>query len=153
MSPAGHAPLVLLISGPNLGLLGSRQPEIYGTSTLDDHVEVARAAGSASGMAIEHIHSDHEGTIVEAVHAARGRAAAIVVNAGALTHYSWALHDALAAFDGPVVELHLSNPGAREGWRHRSVVTPVATAVIAGVGGAGYRLAVDAVAALLSGRD
>ncbi|MCU4184816.1 3-dehydroquinate dehydratase [Acidiferrimicrobium sp. IK] len=146
MSP----PLVLLLSGPNLGLLGARQPEIYGTATLADHVETAVAAGAAAGLAVEHLQSDHEGTIVEAVHAARGRAAAIVVNAGALTHYSWALHDALAAFDGPVVELHLSNPGGRDAWRHTSVVTPVATAVIAGLGGAGYRLALDAVASLLA---
>ena len=145
MSP----PVVLLVSGPNLGLLGTRQPEIYGTATLADHVQAAKEAGAAAGVAVEHVQSDHEGGVVEAVHAARGRAAAIVINAGALTHYSWALHDALAAFSGPVVELHLSNPGRREGWRRTSVVTPVATAVIAGVGGTGYRLAIDAVVALL----
>ena len=142
-------PVVLLVSGPNLGLLGTRQPEIYGTATLADHVQAAKEAGVAAGLEVEHVQSDHEGGVVEAVHAARERAAAIVINAGALTHYSWALHDALAAFSGPVVELHLSNPGRREGWRHTSVVTPVATAVIAGVGGAGYRLAIDAVVALL----
>jgi 3-dehydroquinate dehydratase-2 len=146
---ASVRPLVVLLSGPNLGLLGSRQPEVYGTATLDDHVAAAAHAGAELGLTVEHTQSDHEGTVVQAVHAARGRAAAIVINPGALTHYSWALHDALAAFDGPVIELHLSNPGGREAWRHTSVVTPVATAVIAGLGGVGYRLAMEAVAALL----
>jgi len=141
--------LVLLLSGPNLSLLGQRQPEIYGRDTLADHVAMATATAGEHGLALEHVQSDYEGSLVEAVHAARGRAAAIVVNPGALTHYSWALHDALAAFDGPVVELHLSQPGAREAWRHVSVVTPVATGVIAGFGGDGYRLAVEAVATVL----
>lgn len=145
-------PAVLLLSGPNLGLLGTRQPDIYGTATLADHVATARRAAAAAGLRLEHEATDHEGALVEAVHRARGRVAAIVVNAGALTHYSWALADALAAFDGPVVELHLSNPGRREGWRHTSVVTPVADAVIAGVGGVGYRLAVEAVVELLGSR-
>ena len=143
------ATCVLLLSGPNLGLLGGRQPEIYGTTTLDDHVETARAEAARYGLTVEHVQSNHEGDLVEAAHRARGRAAAIVVNAGALTHYGWSLHDALAAFDGPVVELHLSNPGGREPWRSTSVVTPVATGVIAGFGGAGYRLAIQAVAGLL----
>lgn len=142
-------PLVLLLSGPNLDLLGERQPEIYGRDTLADHVARARLAASQYGLAIEHVQSDYEGGLVEAVHGARGRAAAIVVNPGALTHYSWSLHDALAAFDGPVVELHLTNPARREAWRQRSVVSPVATGVLAGFGPDGYRLAVDAVAALL----
>lgn len=141
---------VLLLSGPNLGLLGTRQPDVYGTATLADHVAVAVAAAEAAGLEVDHFQSDHEGSVVEAVHAARGRASAIVINPGALTHYSWSLHDALAAFDGPVVELHLSNPGGRDAWRHTSVVTPVATAVIAGVGGDGYRLAIEAVVALLA---
>ncbi len=87
---------------------------------------------------------------MEAVHGARGRAAAIVVNAAALTHYGWSLHDALAAFEGPVVELHLSNPNAREPWRHTSVVAPVADGCISGFGGLGYELAVQAVARLLA---
>lgn len=140
---------VLLLSGPNLALLGQRQPEVYGRQTLEEHVATATMAAAAHGLSLEHFESEYEGALVEAVHGARRRAAAIVVNAGALTHYSWALHDALAAFDGPVVELHLSNPGRRETWRHQSVVTPVATGVIAGFGGEGYRLAVEAVAALL----
>jgi 3-dehydroquinate dehydratase-2 len=142
-------PVIVLLSGPNLDLLGEREPSVYGTATLDDHVASAAAAAEKAGFALEHVQSNHEGVLVEAIHEARHRAAALVVNAGALTHYSWAIHDALAAFDAPVVELHLSNPGAREGFRHVSVVTPVATAVIAGLGGAGYPLAIEAVAALL----
>ncbi len=140
---------VLLLSGPNLNLLGSREPEIYGAATLADHVAGAMAAAAELGMELEHLQSNHEGDLVEAVHGARGRVAAIIVNAAALTHYSWSLGDALAAFDGPVVELHLSNTAAREPWRHTSVVTPVATGVISGFGGHGYRLAVEAVGLLL----
>lgn len=143
------APIVLLLSGPNLNLLGDRQPELYGTDTLDDHVARAGAAAEAAGLVLEHLRSNHEGDLVEAVHRARGRCAAIVVNPGALTHYGWSLHDALAAFDGPVVELHLSNPAAREPWRHTSVVAPVSAGTIAGFGALGYRLAVEAVAHLL----
>ncbi|HMJ76610.1 MAG TPA: type II 3-dehydroquinate dehydratase [Iamia sp.] len=142
-------PIVLLISGPNLNLLGERQPEIYGTATLADHVATATAEAERHGLTVEHLQSNHEGELVEAIHGARGRVAAIVINAGALTHYGWSLHDALAAFDGPVVELHLSNPGGREPWRHTSVIAPVAQGTIAGFGGDGYRLALDATAALL----
>jgi 3-dehydroquinate dehydratase II len=143
-------PVVLLLSGPNLQLLGDREPAIYGRSTLDDHVATASVAAARLGIDLEHFQSDYEGRLVEQVHQVRGRAAAIVVNPGALTHYGWSLHDALAAFDGPVIELHLSNPEAREAWRRTSAIAPVATGTIAGFGGAGYRLAIDAVAALLS---
>jgi 3-dehydroquinate dehydratase-2 len=146
------AAVVLLLSGPNLNLLGQRQPDVYGTATLADHVATATAAAQAHGLTLEHVASNHEGELVDAVHAARGRAAAIVVNAGAFTHYGWALHDALAAFDGVVVELHLSNPDRREPWRHTSVVSAVADGCIAGFGGHGYRLALEAVAALLVDR-
>lgn len=148
-APEVMHPVVLLLSGPNLGLLGERQPEIYGSETLAHHVEAAAAEARTLGMAIEHVQHDHEGDLVEEVHRARGRAAAIVVNPGALTHYSWALHDALKVFDGVVVELHISNPAAREPFRHTSVVSAVADGTIAGFGGLGYRLAVRAVAELL----
>ncbi len=144
-------PTLLLLSGPNLNLLGERQPDVYGTESLDDHVESARVAAGARGLTLEHVQSNHEGELVDAIHAARGRCAGIVVNPGAFTHYAWAIHDALAAFEGPVVELHLSNPAAREPWRHTSVVAPVASGTIAGFGGAGYRMAVEAVADLLAG--
>lgn len=152
MTPAG-APgaRVLLLSGPNLDLLGERQPEIYGTATLADHAAAAAAAAAAHGLELEHHQSNHEGALVDLVHGARGRCAAVVVNAAALTHYSWALADALAAYDGVVVELHLSNPGAREPWRHTSVVAPLARGTIAGFGGLGYVLAVEAVARILEG--
>ncbi len=143
------APIVLLLSGPNLTLLGERQPLIYGTSTLADLVALAEAEAASHGLALEHVQSDAEVDLVRAVHGARGRAAAIVVNAAALTHYGWSLSDALRTFEGPVVELHISNPEAREPWRRTSVVAPVATGTIAGFGPHGYRLAVVAVAALL----
>jgi 3-dehydroquinate dehydratase-2 len=146
------APIVVLVSGPNLDLLGEREPEVYGSSTLADHVAAATDEAGALGLSLEHHQSNHEGELVEVVHDARGRAAALIVNAGALTHYSWSLHDALAAFDGVVVELHLSNPAAREPWRHTSVVAPVADGSIAGFGGLGYRLAVRAVAQLVADR-
>lgn len=139
-------PVVLLLSGPNLNLLGERDPDVYGTATLADHVATATAAADAAGLDLEHLQTNHEGVLVDAIHDARGRCAAIVINPGALTHYAWSLHDALEAFEGPVVELHLSDPKAREPWRHLSVVEPVADATIAGLGGDGYRLAVEAAA-------
>ena len=142
---------LLLLSGPNLNLLGERQPDVYGSDTLNDYVEAARVAAATRGLVLEHLQSNHEGEMVDAIHGARGRCAGIVVNPGAFTHYAWAIHDALAAFEGPVVELHLSNPAAREPWRHTSVVAPVAAGTIAGFGGAGYRMAVEAVADLLDG--
>jgi 3-dehydroquinate dehydratase-2 len=141
--------LVLLVNGPNLNLLGEREPEVYGHATLDDHVEIVRHAAAEFGLEIEHVQSNHEGDLVDAIQGARGRAAAIVINPGAFTHYAWALHDALASFAGPVIEVHLSNPSARESWRHTSVVSPVATGTITGLGGLGYVLAVKACARLL----
>ena len=141
---------VLLLSGPNLNLLGEREPDVYGTATLADHVAAAQAVAEAHDLTLEHLQSNHEGVLVDAVRDARGRCAAIVINAGALTHYAWSLHDALAAFDGPIVELHLTNPSGREAWRSTSVVAPVATAVIAGLGGHGYPMALAAVARLLA---
>jgi 3-dehydroquinate dehydratase-2 len=144
--------LIVLLSGPNLNLLGDREPSIYGTAALEDHVAMSSAAAAEAGFELEHLQTNHEGDLVEAVHAARGRAAAIIVNAGALSHTSWSLHDALAAFDGVVVELHLSNPAAREPFRHTSVIAPVADGCIAGFGGLGYRLAVQAVDQLLASR-
>jgi 3-dehydroquinate dehydratase-2 len=142
-------PSVLLLHGPNLNLLGTREPAVYGTATLADHVATATAAAARYGIEVEAVQPNHEGEPVAAVQAARGRHDAVIVNPGAFTHYSWALHDALAAFEGPVVEVHLSNPNAREPWRHTSVVSPVAKGTIAGFGGQGYELAVQAVARLL----
>jgi 3-dehydroquinate dehydratase-2 len=143
--------LVLLLSGPNLNLLGEREPAVYGTDTLAMHVARAEATAARHGIELEHLQTNHEGDLVEAVHAARSRADALVINAGALSHTSWSLHDAVAAFEGPVVELHLSNPAAREPFRHTSVLAPVASGLIAGFGGLGYELAVSAAATLLKG--
>ncbi len=140
---------VLLLSGPNLNLLGTREPHIYGTATLADHVATLSAVLAEADFTLRHVQSNAEAEVVQAVHTARGRCRAIIVNAGAFTHYSWALHDALSAFEGPIVELHLSNPQRREPWRHTSVVAPVATAMLCGLGGAGYRLAGLAVRDLL----
>jgi 3-dehydroquinate dehydratase-2 len=137
--------LILLLHGPNLNLLGQREPEVYGTATLDDYVEAVTKAAAELGHEVEAFQSNHEGDLVDAIHGARGRAAAIVINPGAFTHYAWSIHDALAAFDGPIVEVHISNPDAREPWRHTSVVAPVATGTIAGLGIHGYELAVAAV--------
>jgi 3-dehydroquinate dehydratase-2 len=140
---------ILLVSGPNLNLLGEREPEIYGRDTLDDLVHDARAVAEANGHDLEHVQSNQEGEIVDAIQDARGRCAAVVINPGALTHYSYAIADALAAFGGVKVELHLSNPSAREAWRRTSVVAPVVTGTVAGFGRHGYRLAVEAAAAVL----
>ena len=141
---------IMLLSGSNLNLLGTREPEIYGTATLDDHVNTATASAEPHGFTVAHLQSNHEGVLVAAVHAARESSVGIIINPGAFTHYAWSIHDALAAFEGPIVELHLSNPNARQPWRHTSVVAPVATGSIVGFGGYGYHLAVEALAAALS---
>ncbi len=140
---------ILLLSGPNLNLLGSREPEIYGNADLDALVDIARSAASEHGHDVEHVQSNHEGALVDAVQSARGRCSALVINPGALTHYSYALADALAAYDGVAVEIHLSNPSSREEWRRRSVVAPYVTGTVAGFGATGYRLALEAACAML----
>jgi 3-dehydroquinate dehydratase-2 len=140
---------ILLLSGPNLNLLGAREPEIYGTTTLDDLVTMATKRAADLGHEVEHVQSNADGELIDAIHAARGRCAAIVINPGALTHYARSIADALAAFEGPVVELHLSNTHRREAWRHTSVVSPVATGVIAGFGADGYDLAIRAASRLI----
>ncbi len=141
--------VILLINGPNLNLLGTREPEIYGTDTLADCVADARAAASAAGHELEDVQSNHEGELIEAIQGARGRTVAVVVNPGAFTHTSYAIADALAAYDGVKVELHLSNTAAREEWRRTSVIGPVVTGTVAGFGRTGYRLAVEAAIASL----
>lgn len=139
-------PILLVLHGPNLNLLGQREPHIYGTATLDDYVAAVTAAAEPFGLAVESVQSNHEGDLIDAIHAARGRCAAILINPGAFTHYAWGIHDALTAFAGPIVEVHISNPNAREAWRHTSVVAPVATGSIMGLGMHGYELAVAAIA-------
>ena len=145
--------LVMLLSGPNLRLLGEREPDVYGTERLEDHVRRAKETARALGWSLEHVQSDHEGQLIEAVHAARGRADALVVNAGALSHTSWSLHDALAAFDGVVIELHLSNPAARAPFRHTSVLASASDGLVAGMGGFGYEVAVRAAIGLSTATD
>jgi 3-dehydroquinate dehydratase-2 len=141
---------MLLLSGPNLNLLGTREPAIYGSATLDDHVARARGTAEGFGAVLEHLQSNHEGDLIEAIHGARGTCDAIIINAGAFTHTSWAIHDALSAFDGVIIEVHLSNPAAREPFRHTSVIAPVAHGSIAGFGGMSYELAVHAAAKLVN---
>ncbi len=143
---------ILLLSGPNLDLLGTRSPEIYGTATLDEHVAAVSERALAAGLDVRHLQSNFEGDLIEAVHGARATSVAIIINAGALTHSSWALADALATFDGPKIEVHLSNPAAREHFRHVSTLAAVVDGTLAGLGALGYLLAVDAVAALLGER-
>ncbi|MGH9119417.1 MAG: type II 3-dehydroquinate dehydratase [Acidimicrobiales bacterium] len=143
-------PSVLVLHGPNLNLLGTREPEVYGLGPLDELIATVSTAATERGLDVEHVQSNHEGDLVEAIQAARDRFAAIIINPGALTHYAWSLHDALRTFDGPVIEVHLSNPNAREPWRHTSVVSPVAVGTISGLGPLGYVLAIDAIKELLA---
>ena len=124
---------ILLLSGPNLNLLGEREPEHYGTTTLDELVAIASETAAKRGHDVEHLQSNHEGVLVDAIHGARGRCAAIVFNPGAFSHYAYALTDALAMFDGVKIEVHLSNPHAREAWRHHSVISPVVDGTITGL--------------------
>ena len=144
---------ILLLSGPNLNLLGQREPTVYGTTTLDDLVAIATEAAAKRGHDVEHVQSNHEGVLVDTVHAARGRCAAIVFNPGAFSHYAYSLTDALAMFDGVKIEVHLSNPYAREEWRRHSVISPVVDGTITGLKAAGYRLAIEAAAGLLEERS
>lgn len=144
---------ILLLSGPNLDLLGTRSPEIYGSTTLAEHVIATAERASRAGFELRHLQSNFEGDLIEAVHGARDTSVAIVINAGALTHSSWALADALAIFAGPKIEVHVSNPAAREPFRHVSTLAAVVDGSLAGLGGLGYLLAVDAVVALLATRS
>lgn len=140
---------VHILNGPNLNLLGQREPEIYGSETLEDVARSCQALGQKLGLAVSLFQSNHEGVLVEAVHAARGVAAGIVINPAAYTHTSVAILDALNAFDGPVIEVHLSNIHKREAFRHHSYVSGRADAVIAGCGVQGYELALLRLARLL----
>jgi 3-dehydroquinate dehydratase II len=142
-------PLVYVLNGPNLNLLGTREPEIYGSDTLDDIAAALEDQAQALGLEVDVRQSNHEGHLIDWMHEARARGAkAVILNAGGFTHTSVALHDAIKAIILPVIEVHLSNPHAREGFRHRSYVGHAAKASIAGFGAMGYRLALDAAAKL-----
>ena len=136
---------ILVLNGPNLNLLGTRQPEIYGHTTLADVEAMCAAHGEARGVDVTCRQSNHEGALVDAIHASKGTFDGIVLNAGAYTHTSIALHDAIAGTQMPVIELHLSNIHAREPFRHKSFIAPVAVGMICGFGAAGYTLALDAL--------
>ncbi|MEB8386139.1 type II 3-dehydroquinate dehydratase [Rhodobacteraceae bacterium KMM 6894] len=138
-------PSILILNGPNLNLLGTRQPEVYGSTTLADIEATCHAHAKARGAVLEFIQSNHEGALVDAIHGARGKHAGIIMNAGAYTHTSIALMDAISSVELPAIELHLSNIHAREEFRHRSYIARVAIGVICGFGAAGYPLAIDAL--------
>ena len=141
--------LVLVLNGPNLNLLGSREPEIYGHDTLDTIAAALDDQAQALGLEIDLRQSNHEGHLVDWLHEAGSRQVlAVILNAGALTHTSIALHDAIKAIPVPVIEVHLSNPHAREAFRHHSFVSSVARGTICGFGAGSYRLALDAAAGL-----
>lgn len=136
---------VLLLQGPNLNLTGSREPDFYGRETFDEINRKIKAKAQDLGMEVKILQSNHEGDLVDAIQEARGTADGIVINAGALTHYSYAVRDALTSVRLPTVEVHLSNVYAREEFRHHSVIAPVVMGQIVGLGSLGYLLALEAI--------
>lgn len=138
-------PTILILNGPNLNLLGTREPEVYGADTLDDIIDELRTLASERGYEIEAVQSNVEGELVDALHVARSSAVGVVFNPGAYTHTSIALRDAISAVELPVVETHLSNVHAREEFRHTSMLTAVCLGVVGGFGRTSYRLALDAL--------
>ena len=140
---------VFVLNGPNLNLLGLREPEIYGTKTLEDIGSRCRDIGDELGLSVDFRQSNHEGQLVEWLHEARDAAQAVVINAAAYTHTSVAIHDALRAYNGHKTELHISNPHTRESFRHVSFVAPAVDAIVAGLGVNGYFYALETLAQLL----
>jgi 3-dehydroquinate dehydratase-2 len=137
---------VLVLNGPNLSRLGTREPDVYGATTYADLVEICTSEGAALGLEVEVRQTDDEAELVHWLHEAADSSTPVVLNPAAFTHYSYALRDAIAQRTAPLVEVHLSNPAAREEFRHTSVVAAVATGTIAGFGVDSYRLALRAVA-------
>jgi 3-dehydroquinate dehydratase II len=145
-------PIILVLNGPNLNLLGMREPNVYGHETLSDIEQACRRHGRVHGLAIEFRQSNHEGELVDWIQEARLRAAGIVINAGGYSHTSVAIHDALKGVALPVIEVHVSNIFAREPFRHHSYISAVAKGVICGLGGQGYILALDAMRQIVTGQ-
>ncbi|NYE95598.1 3-dehydroquinate dehydratase-2 [Psychromicrobium silvestre] len=141
--------VILVLNGPNLNLLGSREPAVYGTSTLTDIEALCAETATANGFTVRCVQSNHEGVLLDEIHAARESASGIVINAGAYSHTSVALRDALASVGLPTVEVHISNVHAREDFRHFSYLSAVSDAVIVGAGINGYRLAVEQLATIV----
>jgi 3-dehydroquinate dehydratase-2 len=141
---------VLVLNGPNLGRLGIREPEIYGTTTFEDLVSLCEAAGRPLGLDVEVRQTNSEAELIGWVHEAADARLPIVLNPGAFTHYSYGLHDALAMRTAPLIEVHISNPAARDSFRHTSVVASVANGTIAGFGMMSYQLALQAIAKLVN---
>lgn len=139
---------VLVLNGPNLGRLGSREPEVYGSSSYEDLVAACSAAGAELGLEVDVRQTDDEAELVGWLHEAADAGSPVVLNPAAFTHYSYALRDACAQLTAPLVEVHLTNPAAREEFRHTSVVAGVATGTVAGFGLDSYRLALRAIAGL-----
>jgi 3-dehydroquinate dehydratase-2 len=144
--------VIYCLNGPNLNLLGEREPKVYGKETLDDLKRRCDSFAARVGATIDFRQSNHEGVLVDWIQESRLKAGALLINAGGYTHTSVALHDALKVLTIPVVEVHLSNPGAREDFRHKSLVSPAASGVIAGFGGYGYELAIQAAMQLADAR-
>ncbi len=141
---------VLVLNGPNLGRLGSREPEVYGHETLDDVAAVCEAEAAALGLTVDVRQTDDEAVLVRWLHEAADSRLPVVLNPAAFTHYSYAVRDAAAQRTAPLVEVHLSNPAAREEFRHTSVIAAVASGTVAGFGIDSYRLALRAVATLVA---
>ena len=144
---------LLLVNGPNLNLLGTREPAIYGTQTLDDVVALARGTAAGLGFQVRAVQSNHEGVLIDAIHAARADCVGIVINPGGLTHTSVVLRDALAGVALPVAEVHISDIASREPFRHHSLVADVAVVHVVGEGVSGYATAVSRLIAIIDEHD
>ena len=154
MEKTGDAPRILVIHGPNLNMLGKREPDVYGTMTIEDINRTLSATADRLGLTVEPFQSNHEGVIVDRIQEAVNKVNGLIINPGALTHYSISVRDALLLLDNtPVIEIHLSNIYKREPFRHKSMVADVAVGQISGFGAFGYTLALEAMADIIDSKD